>query len=240
MTTDTAQKNQDKTQNQKDGTPDGKAPPPATDESSQEKFYSQQEVDRLIEIDRRESGRARVEAEKERDTYKAKATELETQLSDNAEELAEVQKQIDKMSSNDPELFNLTKERAELKAEQKKLRDEKRALDTDKTSIQQDKEDLKVFKRDQLIYSVADDYVNADGSPVNMDAFKEKALHFNITEKEGLIELAEIMGLKPRGSVDESNKPFVGRQSGHQSFTRDPKNPTKTLEHGFQKLNQRT
>jgi len=249
MKVDKAQTEQDKPQSQRDATSKGNEPSSVKRESSSQETpltYTKIEVDKMVSDAAMVIGREKKLVEFERDQLKTQIKSFENKVTDHQEELASLEKRIAELASNDPELNNLEKRAKEVREQERQAKAKLHDAEAKEAEIAEAKNEIATWKRDQLIYSVADDFVTVDGSNVGFDSFKARADLFNISEKEALVALAETMGFKPKTEGEPETKspstgrPYSGVTSGGTSFVRNKANPTETLIHGFEKLKQRT
>mgnify|MGYP001611724905 FL=1 len=68
---------------------------------------------------------------------------------------------------------------------------------------------------------MADEFSATDGKDVDFDSFMAAADKFKLSEREGLVALAETMGFKPKDEVPEKPeappiKPYSGLTDGGQ------------------------
>ena len=208
-------------------------------ETKPERTYRQSEVDALLGRTGQKI-KANLEAvTTERDTLKSQLGALTAEMTEAKESIATLTKEIDAMSADDPDKLALVRLRKEKEAELKVAKAERAKIaDSEKEVIQ--------WKKDQLVYTVADEFVTADGKDVDFDSFKTTADKFNLSDREGLEALAETMGLKLKVETEEPEKfevppakPYSGKTDGGgkatlaQLLKRDVKRMTyqEKLEH---------
>lgn len=177
-----------------------------------EKTYRQSEVDaQLAKVGQRMQ--VKLEAVvAERDSYKSQVETLQKQISESKQSIASLTEDIDAMSKDDPDKIALVKRRRELESELSNLKLEKAELATSRNEVMQ-------WKRDQLVYSVADEFVTATGESVDFDFFKNAADKFKLSGREELETLAETMGLKPKGEVEKPEEPKIPPPKGYSGVT---------------------
>ena len=170
-------------------------------ETKAEKMYPQSEVDALL-------GKAgqRVQAKlsavtAERDTLKSQAENLTTEITEAKESIASLTKDIEAMSEDNQDKQAIIKLRREKQAELN-------AAKAERARIAEDQKEVTRHKRDQLVFTVADEFMAADGTSVDLDSFMANADKFHLSDREGLEDLAETMGLKLKGEApNEPEKP---------------------------------
>ena len=134
----------------------------------------------------------------ERDSLKSQVSNNTTDLADNKTEIEKLRARVSDLTSEDPEKFKAVTKLNEAEDERTRLKGVERELATREVSLAESKNEMVAWKRDQLVYTVADEYVTADGKDVSPDSFKLAADKFNLSDKEALVSLAETMGLKPK------------------------------------------
>ena len=178
-------------------------------ETKEEKVYRQSEVDALL-------GKAgqRIQVKlaavvTERDTLKSQFEATLTELNEVKESLESVNKDIEALSSDDPEKTILIKRRKELEVELRRVKAEG-------VSIAEDKNALDTWKRDQEAYTVASEYVTATGTPIDLDSFKNIAEKLKVSGRESLEDLAATLGYKPKDetTTEEAEEPPIKPISG--------------------------
>ena len=181
-------------------------------ETIPEKIYRQSEVDaQLARAGQRIQ--AKLDAvTAERDTFRTQAETLTAEITEAKESIASLTQEIEAMSMDDPEKLGLVKLRRAKETELK-------ALKLERAEVADSKAEIVQWKRDQLVFGVADEFTTADGGNVDMDAFKARADRFNLSEREELEALAETMGLKlkteePQEPEAPPPKPYSGRTDG--------------------------
>lgn len=164
MVTDKTQKLGDKTPTPEDATLKGNEVTPASKEPSPKKplTYTEEEVGRLLQLDRMKAGRDWKALETERDTLKSHITAKETEIEDIQTERESLQKQIDDLASGDPDKFNLVKKDKELRERERKYKADLQALEVDKRAHGERLTRAEAIERDVLILEIAEEYENAD------------------------------------------------------------------------------
>jgi len=218
MTTGTAEKPEQATDKAQVVTP---APSKGLDkekggaEVQPEEMLPRSEVDRLLG----KAGQkiqAKLEAvTAERDSYKTQAETLKAEMTEAKSKIDSLTKDIDAMSEDDPDKYKLVQRRKEWESALESLKQERAELAESRTEITQ-------WKRDQLVYTIADEYVTATGENVDFDKFKTDADRFKLNDRENLEALAETLGYKLKGETPEqpdkpktpAPKPFSGRSEG--------------------------
>jgi DNA gyrase/topoisomerase IV subunit A len=199
--------------------PEGKTPVDQNKVSPEdEPKYSEKQTQSLVNAAKSEMGRTLKEVEKERDSLKTKLETKENELSVIGTEIEDLQKKLDDMSSDDPARFDVVKELKAAREERKQLRTEKATLKTEKDTLEEDKKEVAKWKRDQLVFTVADEYVTADGEAVDFNSFMTAADKFELSSRETLTALAETLGFKlktqPGTEQPKAPKPYSGKTDG--------------------------
>lgn len=174
----------------------------------------------------------------ERDTLKSKVETFQSDLTDNTAEIEKLEAKLSDLTSDDPERFDVVKELKAAREDRKQLKADRQAFETEKASVAESKVEVDKWNRDQLVYKAADEFVTASGENVDFDSFMSAADKFKVSEREGLIALAETMGFKPKSKAHEDPenpplKPYSGVTEGGTGFAYDPKDPDKTLKQAF-------
>jgi len=217
---------------QKSPSGNGETPVTASKVSSPEqaKTYSTEEVEAIAHAIRSDAGRERVAIEKERDSLKAEVAKITADLEDNATEIEKLQGNLDNMSSDDPEKFDLAKELKAAREERKQLRADKASLETEKRSHADELKLASDTLREIAIFDIATEYQNA-----NPEKLKTLCETFNASSQEQIRKVADTLWLK-KGIVPSGQKiPLkldTGRGSGGPTdkqilddFIKDPYNP---------------
>ncbi len=207
-------------------------------ETKPERTLKQSEVDALL-------GKAgqRIQAKletvtAERDTLKSQVGGLTAEITEAKESIEALTKDIEAMSENDPDKQALVKRRKEQEAELKTLK-------TERAEIAGDRSEIATWKRDQLVYTVADEFVTATGADIDKDSFKNAADKLKLGGREELETLAETMGLKPKGEVEQSpedkTQPLITYSGKTSGGTDDDSNlsPREKIEKGLAKLTKK-
>jgi len=197
-----------------------------------EKTYRQSEVDALL-------GKAgqRVQAKlltvtTERDTLKSQVETLTADITEAKESITSLTKDIEAMSENDPDKFALVKRRKEWETELASLK-------VEKAKIGESQKEVTQWKRDQLVYSVADEFVMATGEKVDFDSFKKATDKFRLNEREELEAFAETLGYKPKSEISGESLepptilPYSGKTDGGQENS-DNLSPREKIEKGLE------
>ena len=165
-------------------------------ETKPERIYRQSEVDALL-------GRAgtRIQAKldvvtAERDTLKAQSETLTAEITEARESVASLTKDIEALSEDDPDKHALLKLRKDKEAEL-------RTLKTERAELSESRKEITQWKRDQLVYTVADEFTTANNTSVDLDSFKVAADKLKLSGREELETLAETMGFKPKSEITE-------------------------------------
>ena len=202
-----------------------------------EKTYRQSEVDALLGKAGQKLQASNILLTTERDALKSQMETLTTEITEAKESITSLTTDIEAMSEDNPDKDALVKLRKEREKELKVLKAER-------AEIAPSKQEIAKFQRDQLVYTVADEFVTADGKVVDFDAFMTAADKFKLSEREGLQALAETMGLKPKAEVSEEaeeENPLVppsGRTSGGSEDLSDL-SPREKIERGIEKLKKK-
>lgn len=136
----------------------------------------------------------------ERDTLKSQAGTLTTEVAEASEKIKSLTNDIDVMSVDDPDKQGLVKLRKEKEEELKVLK-------TEKATIAESRKEMEQWKHDRLIYTVADEFVKADGTKVDLDSFKTAAGKLNLSGREALETLAETLEFKLKSETGEPEVP---------------------------------
>ena len=207
-------------------------------ETKTERTYRQSEVDALLGKAGQKLKADNVALATERDSLKTEVKTLKTQydaltteIKEARDSIASLTKDMEALSADDPQKYDLAKIIKERQAELKVAKDER-------AEIAESKAELTQWKRDQLVFSVADDYVKADGSPVDFDAFKASADKFKLSGREELEELAIEKGFKPKSEASEPDEeppdtPPVHIDSGNTRGGADQLRGDAALEAGL-------
>ena len=182
-------------------------------ETQQERTYSQSEVDALLG---RAGQRIQTKLEAvtaERNSFKTQAETLTSQITKANEKVDSLTKDIDAMSEDEPDKHKLVQRRKEWET---KLS----SLETRETELENDRKEVSQWKRDQLVYNVADEYKTATGENIDMDSFKKSADRFKLSESEDLEAFAESLGYKRKDEIPQKDetppppKPFAAKTAG--------------------------
>ena len=199
--------------------------------------YTQEEVDRIIQIDRVEQGRKHKATQVERDHFKAQFETKESELTDLKDEIAKLEKHIDDLSSSDPELKNLEKMAKALREQERALKEQVHQLEADKSIHSQALTEAQEIDQLITVYQVAGEYGNADELA---DKLMDLCETVGATDEDKIRSVAKALwGEVPLSPNVKSFKPYSGITSGGRSFTRDKNNPTETLKQAFRNLQQR-
>ena len=168
-------------------------------ETKPERTYRQSEVDAML-------GKAgqRIQAKLdavtgERDTFKSQSETLTAEITEAKESIASLTKEIEAMSEDNPDKDAVVKLR---KAREAELR----AAKAERAKIADSVNEVTKWKKDQLVYTVADEFVTATGENVDMDSFMTAADKFKLSGREELEALAETMGFKPKSELSVEPK----------------------------------
>ena len=160
----------------------------------EERIYRQSEVDALL-------GKAgqRIQAKldtvtTERDTLKSQLDSVTAEITEAKESIASLTKDIEAMSEDDPDKHAVVKLRRDKETELKALKKERTELDGPRKEIAQ-------WKRDQLVYTVADEYASPTGDKIDMDSFKKAADRLKLSDRDELEALAEEKGYKRKDEL---------------------------------------
>jgi len=178
-------------------------------EQKPEKTYRQSEVDALLGKAGQKLKADNESLTTERNTYKSQIESLTSEITEAKESIASLTKDIETMSADDPDKHALLKLRKEREAELKTLKAEK-------AEIEPVKAEMAKWKRDQLVYSVADEFVMTDGKSVDFDSFMASADKFKLKDREELEALAEEKGFKKKSEIppEVPVKPYSGVTDG--------------------------
>lgn len=200
-----------------DGGPGDKGKGAGTDE---EKLYSQSELDARLGSAGQKLQRRLDLLSTERDTFKAQATKLEGEIKDARSKVSGLTTEIESLSEKDPDKKALVALRKDYESQLADLKKEKDDLEPARQEVTK-------FKRDQIVYQVAEDYVTANGEPADKNLFMEKADKFNLSTQEELENLAETMGLTLKDAAAQAGdkrqpvKAFTGTGAGGGETTEE-------------------
>ncbi len=127
----------------------------------------------------------------ERDTLKGQITTKDSELEDVAEERKGLQSQIDDLTSDDPEKFNLVTKEKDLRGRESTLKAEKRTLEADKLTQQATVKQASDTLREVAIWEIATEYEGGD--PVKL---KELCDKFELSSREKIQDAAEALWTK--------------------------------------------
>lgn len=191
-------------------------------------MLSRKEVDALlgkaggkIKAERDAAIAERDSARAERDQAKKSLDSLNGELAEAKTSVETLQNELEEMAKDDPDRTKVAKLIRERQAEVKSLKDEKAKLDGSRKEYEQ-------WQRDQLVYTVADEFTTADGSDVDFDTFMAAANRLKASDRDGLVAVAETMGLKVKTDEEteaettpKAPKPYSGKsEGGTPYFTR--------------------
>jgi hypothetical protein len=189
-----------------------------------ETTYTKEQLQNYTRDALMEQGRKHKEAitslQRERDEARSKQGDTEF-----------LQKQVDELTSKDPEVFNLAKK-------EKELREERSSLTKDKNEHAASIERVKNFDREVIIQRVVEEYEGAD-----FGKLKGLCETFNAFSEDQIRTAADTLWSKafnpPVSTVPAAPPALSGMTSGGRSFQRDPKNPDQTLAEGFRELKKK-
>ena len=214
-------KAQDTTPNPEDATLKGKGSPPEKKEPSPKeppKTYTQEDVDKQIQFDRMQRGRDWKSLETERDNLRGQVEDKESKLKVATDKLESLKTQIDELASDDPDKLNLVKKLREAEGAMEQATAKLKEAEAKEASIAESQQEITKWKRDQLVYTVADEFVTANGEPIDFDSFMSAADKFKLGEREDLVLLAETLGFKSKSSKPTATpaptKPYSGITEG--------------------------
>uniref|UniRef100_A0A6H1ZJL8 Scaffolding protein n=1 Tax=viral metagenome TaxID=1070528 RepID=A0A6H1ZJL8_9ZZZZ len=212
MLTDKTQKEKDTTQEPEDVTPKETEPSPKPVEPAPKetpKTHTQEEVDRLVQLTKMESGRERKAIEVERDSLKKQLQAKETEITDIADEREKLQTQIDELSSDDPKKFDLVKKDRDLRERERQLKNERLALDEDKQKNAEKVSKAEKFEMEVLILEIVEDYENGD-----LDKLKSLCEILEAKSEEQIRRVAETLWTKKAAEPSKPATPPVKPYSG--------------------------
>jgi len=206
-------------------TTETKGAPPVTGQSSnvkegstsQPETYTREQIQKFVSDALAEQGRKhKSEFEpvaKERDTYKSQLQAKENELAGLSDERGELQKRIDELSSNDPEVFNLVKKDRELRERERQLKTGVQELEAEKQSHAERIKLADDTLREISIFEIASKYDG--GNPVKL---KDLCDTFGAKSEEQIIKVAENLWAKkletPTTEETQPIKPYSGVTSG--------------------------
>lgn len=230
-----------------DETQEGLKTPPASStgldeskggaETKPERIYRQTEVDALM-------GKAgqRIQAKLdailvERDTFKTQAETLTAEITEARESIASLTSDIETMSEDNPDRDAVVKLRKQKEAELKVLRAERAEIAPAKAEITK-------WKRDQLVYTVSDEFATANGEDVDKDSFMTAADKFKLSGRDELETLAETMGFKLKSEIPEEPPkadnppltPFSATTHGGGGWDTTQHTTKENIEEGLRRL----
>ena len=192
-------------------------------ETKPEKTYRQSEVDALLGKAGQKKQSQLEAITTERDTLKSQLESLTAEITEARESIISLTKDIETMSEDNPDKDALVKLRKEREKELK-------ALKAERAEIAPAKLEIAKWNRDQLVYTVADEFVTSDGKDVDPDTFMKAADKFNLSKREELEALAEEKGFKTKEEVQEKAepevppvKPYSGKTEGGGQLTEQDK-----------------
>jgi uncharacterized membrane-anchored protein YhcB (DUF1043 family) len=202
-----------------EGTPAPDKRVAGNEEHTEERTYSQKEVDALLG---KSGGKMKAQLElvsRERDDFRTKheaATkthqELTSQIEEAKEQIESLKFALEALGSEDA-----AKAKQLIRDWQKRLE----GLSERERNLTPREERVNNFERTELVYTVADEY--GLDEPDAKDKFKAAADRLQIKDREGLNTLAETMGLKPKGDEEaeaepeqkpKAPKPYSGKSDG--------------------------
>jgi len=179
-------------------------------ETKSEKIYRQSEVDALL-------GKAgqRIQAKldtitTERDTFKSQLETLTSEITEAKESITSLTKDIEVMSEDDPDKDKVVKLRKEWEGRLGTLKAREAKVADSETEVAN-------WKRDQLVFTVADEFTTAEGERVDFDSFKNAADKFRLSGRDELEALAEEKGFKRKSEIPEDPPPgrlYSGKTDG--------------------------
>lgn len=221
-----------------DKTPKAQTPAPGAKEPSpkQDRTYSQQEVDRVINLTKMESGRERKAAELERDNYKSQVQAKDTQLQTVQDELSGLEKRIEELSSKDPELNNLEKRAKQLREQERKIKTDTATLEAENQKHSQTLTELREVEQAVTVWQIAEMYSggNEDRQAEIADRLIDLTKSLDATTEDKIHAIAETLyGQVGDGEVSPpSPRPFTGGTSGGGMDT-DTLSPREKIEYGL-------
>ena len=192
---------------------DGLKNPPAPDvglggkegSTKPERSYTQSEVDALLGKSGQKIKSELETITTERNTFKAQLDAVSAEMATAKESLDSLTKDVDVLSAENPDGKETIRLRRAAEAKIKEYEGKEAKL------IEREKPVLK-SERDQLVYSVADEFVVASGETLAVDdynRFMANADKFKLDDREGLVALAETMGLKPNMKTESKIESFI-------------------------------
>lgn len=169
----------------------------------------------------------------ERDSLRTQVKTKDDELQNVGEERVKLQKQIDELASNDPEVFNLVKKDRELMDRERQLKTDRQVLETDKQTSQERVQSAEDTLREIALWDISAEYESGD--PVRL---KDLCDVFNATSEEQMRKVAETVWAKklPQPVAPPVIVPYSGMTRGGTGFTPDPNTPGETLVEGFKRL----
>ena len=208
-----------------------------TQTQKEAKLYPQSEVDAIVAQATSQAGRKiKVELETvtaERDSLKSQLGTVTAEITEIKQTIEDLNKEIEELSKDDPDKIELVKLRKEARAKLATLTAKENTFTERETRVQKS-------ERDQLVYSIASEFVTASGemTPDDYNRFMEAADKFKLNDQESLTALAVTMGLKPKteqssdDNVPEPSAPDSGKNLGG-GIDYDKMGPREKIEAGL-------
>ena len=183
---------------------EGKTPEGGKEVSAgEERLYTQKQLDAFIHATKSETGRTAKELERERDTLKAQLASKEGELEDNANDIADLQKKLEDMSSDDPKRFDALKELTAARNERRQLKTRERELEAKEGANAERIAKADAFEVEVLCESIADEYEGGDS----------KILHSicktaGVKDEEAIRNLADTLWSKQKATSKKAKEPL--------------------------------
>jgi len=154
---------------------------------------------------------------KERDTLKGQIRSKEDLLSDITTEREELKKQIDDLSKDDPEKFNIIKKDRELRERENQLKTKLRDLEARETTHGERIKKAEGLEREILIQEIVDEYEGG-----NFDKLKDLCETLEVTGEDKIRVTADTLWTKkPETPVEPPVKPFSSMTDGGGQLTEE-------------------
>ena len=201
--------------------PEGKGGTPTIerDVSSQEEQPSltQSQHESIVHALKSDWGRKVKDIEVERDNLTTQMGTSQSQLEDIQTERDNLQQQIEDLSSNDPQKYDLVKKDKELRDNQRRLKARITELDSRETKLGERETKVSSFEREVLVESIADEYEDGDSAKLKkaVEVF-DKPTEEQIRTMAAIIFSAKTGGAEPEGR--SPLKPDSGKSRGGSTY----------------------
>ena len=214
---------------------------PATDKGLEgkvggaERTYRQAEVDALLGRAGQKVQTKLSEITGERDSFKSQLDSLTSEITEARESIESLTKDIEAMSEDNPDKHASVRLRKEKEAELKAAKAERTKVTGE---VAETLKEINQWKRDQLVYTVADEYVTATGEKIDMDNFKSAADRLKRNEREELEAMAEIMGYRIKVETPEKKETLTPYSGITQGGSNMPESAKDKIRAGWDKIHK--